>query len=122
MAAQKKQVSLDANFLFDLAAGEDFAHDLLEALQRKASGYVKVTKSGTAPCSILDEPGGRRFAPLRPPVAWAVPRTSDRRTDELVARSIGSARFSSLPWPSSLTGPLFHARACLDGEPRLLFR
>jgi len=38
MAAQKKRVSLDANFIFDLAADEDFAHDLLEAFQKK--GYA----------------------------------------------------------------------------------
>jgi len=40
MAAQKKQLSLDANFVFDLAGEEDFAHGLLEALQRK--GYALV--------------------------------------------------------------------------------
>src|SRR5580700_6937826 len=40
MAAQKKQLSLDANFIFDLAREEDFAHDLLEAFQWK--GYAMV--------------------------------------------------------------------------------
>ena len=40
MAAQKKRLSLDANFLFDLAEEEDFAHDLLEALQRKGYGLA----------------------------------------------------------------------------------
>ncbi len=33
MAGQKKQLSLDANFIFDLGAEEDFAHDLLDAFQ-----------------------------------------------------------------------------------------
>jgi hypothetical protein len=40
MAAQKKQLSLDANFIFDLAGEEDFAHDLLEAARGK--GYALV--------------------------------------------------------------------------------
>ncbi|HEX3717802.1 MAG TPA: hypothetical protein VH595_07525, partial [Verrucomicrobiae bacterium] len=40
MAAQKKQLSLDANFVFDLAGEEDFAHDLLETFQRKGFGLV----------------------------------------------------------------------------------
>ncbi len=40
MAAQKKRLSLDANFLFDLAEEEDFDHDLLEALQRKGYGLA----------------------------------------------------------------------------------
>ena len=40
MAAQKKQLSLDANFVFDLAADKDFAHDLREVFQRK--GYALV--------------------------------------------------------------------------------
>jgi predicted nucleic acid-binding protein len=40
MAAQKKQLSLDANFIFDLAGEEDFAHDLLEAFQRKGYGLL----------------------------------------------------------------------------------
>ena len=40
MAAQKKQLSLEANFVFDLAAGEDFAQDLLESFQKK--GYALV--------------------------------------------------------------------------------
>jgi predicted nucleic acid-binding protein len=40
MPAQKKQLSLDANFIFDLAGEEDFAHDLLEAFQGK--GYALV--------------------------------------------------------------------------------
>jgi hypothetical protein len=38
MPGQTKQLSLDANFVFDLAAEEDFAHDLLEAAQ--ARGYA----------------------------------------------------------------------------------
>jgi hypothetical protein len=40
MAAQKKQLSLDANFIFDLAGEEDFAYDLLETSQSK--GYALV--------------------------------------------------------------------------------
>ena len=40
MAAQKKQLSLDANFVFDLAREEDFAYDLLDAFQGK--GYALV--------------------------------------------------------------------------------
>jgi hypothetical protein len=40
MAAQKKQLSLDANFVFDLAADKDFAHDFREIFQRK--GYALV--------------------------------------------------------------------------------
>jgi len=39
-AAQKERLSLDANFLFDLAEEEDFAHDLLEALQSKGYGLA----------------------------------------------------------------------------------
>jgi hypothetical protein len=35
MAAQKKQLSLDANFIFDLAGEEEFAYDLLDAFQGK---------------------------------------------------------------------------------------
>ena len=38
MAAQKKRLSLDVNFIFDLAREEDFAHDLLEAFHGK--GYA----------------------------------------------------------------------------------
>ena len=38
MPGQTKQLSLDANFIFDLAEEEDFAHDLLEAAQ--ARGYA----------------------------------------------------------------------------------
>ena len=38
MPGQTKQLSLDANFVFDLAGEEDFAHDLLEAAQ--ARGYA----------------------------------------------------------------------------------
>jgi hypothetical protein len=40
MPGPKKQLSLDANFVFDLAAEKDFAHDFLEAFQRK--GYALV--------------------------------------------------------------------------------
>jgi predicted nucleic acid-binding protein len=40
MAAQKKRLSLDANFLFDLAEEEDFAHDLLDVLQGKGYGLA----------------------------------------------------------------------------------
>jgi hypothetical protein len=40
MAAQKKQLSLDANFVFDLAADKDFAHDFREIFQHK--GYALV--------------------------------------------------------------------------------
>jgi hypothetical protein len=39
MAAQKKRLSLDANFLFDLAGEEDLAHDLLESLRRQGYGF-----------------------------------------------------------------------------------
>ena len=37
MAAQKKQLSLDANFVFDLAADKDFAHTFREVYQER--GY-----------------------------------------------------------------------------------
>ena len=40
MAAQKKRLSLDANFVFDLAGEEDFARDLLDAFQRKGYGLA----------------------------------------------------------------------------------
>ena len=40
MAVPKRQLSLDTNFLFDLAAEEDFARDLLEAFRGK--GYALV--------------------------------------------------------------------------------
>ena len=40
MAAQKKQLSLDANLVFDLAADKDFAHDFRELFQRKGYGLV----------------------------------------------------------------------------------
>lgn len=40
MAAQKKQLSLDANIVFDLAGGKDFAHDFREIFQSK--GYALV--------------------------------------------------------------------------------
>jgi hypothetical protein len=40
MPGPKKQISLDANFVFDLAGEKDFAHDFLEAFQRK--GYTLV--------------------------------------------------------------------------------
>ena len=40
MAAQKKQLSLDANIVFDLAADRDFAHDFREIFQSK--GYALV--------------------------------------------------------------------------------
>jgi len=40
MAAQKKQLSLDTNFVFDLAGGKDFAHDFREIFQSK--GYALV--------------------------------------------------------------------------------
>jgi hypothetical protein len=40
MAAQRKQLSLDANIVFDLAADEDFAHDFRETFQKK--GYALV--------------------------------------------------------------------------------
>ena len=40
MAAQKKQLSLDANVVFDLAGGKDFAHDFREIYQSK--GYALV--------------------------------------------------------------------------------
>ena len=46
MAAQKKQLSLDANFVFDLAADKDFAHDFREIFQRK--GYALVLPPTTA--------------------------------------------------------------------------
>ena len=38
MPGPKKQLSLDANFVFDLAAQKEFAHDFLEAFQKK--GYA----------------------------------------------------------------------------------
>jgi hypothetical protein len=38
MPGQTKQLSLDANFIFDLAEEKDFAHDLLEAAQGR--GYA----------------------------------------------------------------------------------
>ncbi|MGA2750020.1 MAG: PIN domain-containing protein [Verrucomicrobiota bacterium] len=40
MPGPKKQLSLDANFVFDLAAQKEFAHDFLEAFQKK--GYALV--------------------------------------------------------------------------------
>jgi hypothetical protein len=40
MAAQKKQLSLDTNFDFDLAADKDFAHEFREIFQSK--GYALV--------------------------------------------------------------------------------
>ena len=40
MAAQKKQLSLDANIVFDLAGDKDFAHDFREIFQSK--GYALV--------------------------------------------------------------------------------
>jgi predicted nucleic acid-binding protein len=40
MAAQKKQLSLDTNFVFDLAGNKDFAHDFREIFQRQ--GYALV--------------------------------------------------------------------------------
>jgi hypothetical protein len=38
MAAQKRQLSLDTNLIFDLAGNEDFAHDFREMFQDK--GYA----------------------------------------------------------------------------------
>jgi hypothetical protein len=40
MPGPTKQLSLDANFVFDLAAQKEFAHDFLEAFQKK--GYALV--------------------------------------------------------------------------------
>jgi hypothetical protein len=40
MAAPKKQLSLDTNFVFDLAADKEFAHDFREIFQSK--GYALV--------------------------------------------------------------------------------
>ena len=40
MAAQKKQLSLDTNFVFDLAGDKDFAHEFREIFQSK--GYTLV--------------------------------------------------------------------------------
>ena len=40
MAAQKKHLSLDANVVFDLAEGKEFAHDFREIFQSK--GYALV--------------------------------------------------------------------------------
>src|ERR1035437_2225001 len=40
MAAQKKQLSLDTNFVFDLAGDKDFAHEFREIFQSK--GYALV--------------------------------------------------------------------------------
>ena len=40
MAARKKQLSLDANIVFDLAGDKDFAHDFREVFQSK--GYALV--------------------------------------------------------------------------------
>jgi hypothetical protein len=40
MAAQKKQLSLDTNLLFDLAENKDFAHEFREIFQSK--GYALV--------------------------------------------------------------------------------
>jgi hypothetical protein len=40
MAAQKKQLSLDTNFVFDLAADKEFAHDFREIFQRKGYAFV----------------------------------------------------------------------------------
>ena len=40
MAAQKKQLSLDANIVFELAGDKDFIHDFREIFQRK--GYALV--------------------------------------------------------------------------------
>jgi predicted nucleic acid-binding protein len=40
MAAQKKQLSLDTNFVFDLAGDKDFARDFREVFQSK--GYALV--------------------------------------------------------------------------------
>jgi len=40
MAAHKKQLSLDANVVFDLAEGKDFAHEFREIFQAK--GYALV--------------------------------------------------------------------------------
>jgi len=40
MPAQKKQLSLDTNLLFDLAGENDFAHDFREVFQNK--GYALV--------------------------------------------------------------------------------
>ena len=40
MAALRKQLSLDANLIFDLAGGKDFAHDFRETFQSK--GYALV--------------------------------------------------------------------------------
>src|ERR1700720_4458282 len=40
MAAQKKRLSLDANVVFDLAGGQDFAHEFREIF--KSKGYALV--------------------------------------------------------------------------------
>ena len=40
MAGQKKQLSLDANIVFDLARDEDFAHDFREIFQSKDYAMV----------------------------------------------------------------------------------
>ena len=40
MAAQKKQLALDANIVFDLAADKNFFHDFREIFQSK--GYAVV--------------------------------------------------------------------------------
>ena len=40
MAAQKRQLCLDTNLIFDLAGDEDFAHDFRETFQDR--GYALV--------------------------------------------------------------------------------
>ena len=44
MAAHKKQLSLDTNFVLDLGADKKFAHDFSEIFQRK--GYALVALVG----------------------------------------------------------------------------
>jgi hypothetical protein len=63
--------------------------------------------------------GGRRCAPLRPPVASPEPTTCDRRTNELLAGSIGAARFGLLSSRSGVTGPLVYAPALAQFVPSM---
>jgi hypothetical protein len=54
MAAQKRQLSLDANLVFDLAAGRDFAHDFREIFQRKGYAFELLSYQIVS----KDQPGG----------------------------------------------------------------
>ncbi|HEX3989123.1 MAG TPA: hypothetical protein VHZ30_06805 [Verrucomicrobiae bacterium] len=67
MPGPTKHLSLDANFVFDLAAQKEFAHDFLEAFQKKGYALVLPPTAFRATPATKSTPNWLKFSIPDPP-------------------------------------------------------